>query len=177
MSDANIRVSVDTSEIDVALAKLDAALERANGVTGDVTAKTGGKDQSDWAAFWNRIEKDSVKANKAADVALQKTTEIKGLEQSAKRIVNMLPGLREAYQLQRSIKWLSTGNIVGIFGLVMMALNIYRAVSAMFEEQKKQQEEYQRAVMQLRELNATQYQRYEESQRMALESWKTKTIR
>ena len=42
MSDANIRVTVDTTEIDVALAKLDAALERANSVSGAVAAKPAG---------------------------------------------------------------------------------------------------------------------------------------
>lgn len=202
MSDANIRVSVDTSEIDVALAKLDAALERVNGVSGAVAAKPASAEQSDFSAFWTRIDAEAAEAKRKVDdtvtegeaklaVLKAKTVttkieatnllnneapKIKGLEQAAKRIASMLPGLREANTLQTNLKSLSAGNIVGVIGILMLVVSIYRQVVSMMEEQKRREEEYKRQVMQLRGFTTNQeFEAWQNSQRQAQEQWRSQS--
>ena len=168
LSDANIRVSVDTTEIDIALAKLDAALARVNDVSRAVAAKPALAVQSDFSAFWTRIDAEAVKVKQKVDdtvtegeaklamlkaktatakieadmVIAQKAPKIKGIEQAVNRIINMIPVLDEADRLRTNLKILSAGNITGIIGLLMLALTIYRQVVSMLEEQKRREEEY-----------------------------------
>lgn len=203
MSDANIRVSVDTSEIDVALAKLDAALERANGVSGDVTAKPASAEQSDFSAFWTRIDAEAAEAKQKVDdtvtegetkldalkakaeaakdetdtIAESEGAKIKGVKASATRIISMIPGLREAYQLQRNLKYLYSGNIVGIIGLVTLVLSVYQKIQSMLEEQRQREEDYRRTVMQTRNFATVQeFEQWKRQQEEALNMYKNQVM-
>ena len=202
MSDANIRVSVDTTEIDVALAKLDAALERVNSVSGAVAAKPALAEQSDFSAFWTRIDAEAAEVKQKVDdtvtegeaklallkaktatakieadmVIAQKAPKIKGIEQAVNRIINMIPVLDEADRLRTNLKILSAGNITGIIGILMLALTIYRQVVSMMEEQKRQQEEYRRQIMQLRGFTTIkEFEAWQNSQRQAQEQWRSQS--
>ena len=202
MSDANIRVSVDTTEIDIALAKLDAALARVNDVSRAVAAKPALAVQSDFSAFWTRIDAEAVKVKQKVDdtvtegeaklamlkaktatakieadmVIAQKAPKIKGIEQAVNRIINMIPVLDEADRLRTNLKILSAGNITGIIGLLMLALSIYRQVVSMLEEQKRREEEYRRQVMQLRGFaTIKEFEAWQNSQRQAQEQWRSQS--
>lgn len=102
---------------------------------------------------------------------------IKGLETSANRIIRMVPGLREASRLQRSLSLLQTGNIAGVLGVIMLAYSLYRQISAMMEEQKKQQMEYRRDVMEARGFTLTsEFDRWKEEQRQLSEQYRLTSI-
>ena len=76
-NEINVIPQIDTTEIDIALAKLDAALERVNDVSGAVAAKTATA----------KIE--------ATNLLNSEAPKIKDLEQATKRIASMIPGLRK----------------------------------------------------------------------------------
>ena len=177
---------MDDSEIDAAIAKLDEALAK----TAQLTEQTIEQEQiqiipysemqnlekpymnaPDFAAFYRNIDKEADAARLKADDVLSKSDEIKGLDSASSRIIRMIPGLREAQRIQRSLGALSEGSIMGGLGLLLVAYSIYRQISAMLEEQKKQAEEYRRMVMEARGFTLTsEFTRWQDDQRRAIEN-------
>lgn len=193
MSDEHIDISVETSEIDHAIARLDEALAKKEQLTGQVLpAAESTTTQAKRAvskqpvprldAFYSNAigdlgrQTEAVK-QQATNLLTNEAPKIKGLEQSAKRIASMLPGLREANRLQTNLKALSAGNIVGVIGILMLALSIYRQVASMMEEQKRQQEEYKRSVMEIRGFTTSaQFEAWQKQQRHLQEAYRSGII-
>jgi hypothetical protein len=84
------------------------------------------------------------------DVVASEGGEIKGLDSASSRVIRMIPGLREAQRIQRSLGALSAGSVMGVVGLLMVAYQIYKQVAAYLEEQKQLQIEYRQAIMEAR---------------------------
>ena len=105
------------------------------------------------------------------DVVESEGTEIKGLESASSRVIRMIPGLREAQRITRSIGTLSEGSVMGVVGLLMVAYSIYRQINAMLEEQKQQQADYQKAIIEIRGFTTVaQFTQYQDNQRRAIEN-------
>lgn len=190
MSDEHIDISVETSEIDHAIARLDEALAKKEQLTGQVLPQTEASTSVRSVAkqpvpklgvFYGGIgdlgrQTEAVK-QQATNLLTNEAPKIKGLEQSAKRIANMLPGLREANRLQTNLKTLSAGNIVGVIGILMLALSIYRQVASMMEEQQRQKEEYKREIMRAQNLTSqSQYQTWQTQQETALANYRNRPV-
>lgn len=195
MSDITIIPSIDTSEIDAAIAKLEGALEK----TGQLTSGTASPEQGefytipnsemeqlnqpymqtpDLGGFYDNLDRQAEAAKKKADDLIStEGEEIKGLESASSRVIRMIPGLREAQRLKNSLGQISAGNITGVIGLLMLAYSIYRQISAMLEEQKQQQADYQKAVMEVRGLTTSaQFTSWKEGQRQTFEGYRTNII-
>ena len=105
------------------------------------------------------------------------TDGIKGLESSTNMIIRMIPGLREANSLNRSLQMLQAGNVMGAMGVLLLAYSLYRQISAMIEEQKKQQTEYRRDVMEARGFALTsEFDRWQEDQRQLNDQYRLTSI-
>ncbi|MCL1977598.1 MAG: hypothetical protein FWG55_05825 [Candidatus Bathyarchaeota archaeon] len=138
-----IYVNVDDSELENALAMLNDAV----GMTNEVNMEA------------NNVQKQ------AEELLANTGTQIKGVEAAGHRIIRMIPGLREADRLQKSIGQLSTGNIMGALTITLLAYNIIMQVKRLYDEQKRQQEQYTREVMQSRGYTTQQeYQQWEKQQ-------------
>ena len=192
MSDINIVPSVDTSEIDAAIAKLEAALEKTGQLTGQTSSTSDvytipnsemeqatAKQNADFFTIPNSEMDDLTSkaetAKQTADAVLSKGDEIKGLDGAASRVIRMIPGLREAQRIQRSIGLLSEGSLMGGLGLLMVAYSIYRQISAYLEEQKQQQAEYQKAIMDIRGFTTSaQFKTWEDNQNRVSRNYLTK---
>lgn len=81
------------------------------------------------------------------DTALAKSGEICGLGLRLVVLCVCSRGYVEANRLKTSIGALSVGNLVSVVGILMLVLSIYRQVSAVLEDQKRQRLEYQRMDM------------------------------
>ena len=113
----------------------------------------------------------------ATNLLTNEAPKIQGLEQSAKRIANMLPGLREANRLQTNLKTLSAGNIAGVIGILMLALSIYQQINRIIEEQQRQKEEYKREIMRAQNLTSqSQYQTWQTQQETALANYRNRPV-
>lgn len=162
-----VTLNVDDSQVDAAIAKLDLALERSNRAFNQ-------------APLLKEPLHSTGKVQRLAHSALDgEGLKLSGLEQSAKRIVNMIPGLREAQRLNRSLGQLASGNIVGVVGVLMLALSVYRLIMSALEEQKRQQETFKREIMRAQNFSSNaQFQVWQVQQQVALESYRNRpTIR
>jgi hypothetical protein len=190
LPDEHIDISVEASEIDHAIARLDEALAKKEQLTGQVLPQAEASTSVRSVAkqpvpklgvFYGGIgdvgrQTENVK-QQATALLNNEGRQIKGLEQSTKRIFSMLPGLREADRLQTNLKTLSAGNIAGVIGILMLALSIYRQVASMMEEQKRQQEEYKRSVMEIRGFTTSaQFEAWQKQQRHLQEAYRSGII-
>lgn len=196
-ADENISVSIQDSEIDAAIQKLNVALTKKEQLTTAVNGSPQGySGERDSGVIINSlVEAESAKIDVAQKQLsdFQNTTDsvtskvktllagegrkIKGVETSANRIIRMIPGLREANRLRRSIRQLSVGNISGVVTILMLALSIYRQVASMMEEQKRQQEEYKRSVMEIRGFTTSaQFEAWQKQQRHLQEAYRSGII-
>ena len=204
MSDEVLSIDVNDAAVDASLAKLEQALALKEKLTGQPTQndpngiiinEASSKQrqtqldtfdqpqqkprqqtpkESDFSAFWSNLDKQADTANQKIDEAISKTPEIKGVESSANRIIRMIPGLREANRLYKDINMISSGNLLGVIGLLTVAISIYQQVAGMLEDQKRQQEQYQQEVMQLRGFTtASEFQNWQASQQQSMENWRT----
>lgn len=169
-ADENISVSIQDSEIDAAIQKLNAALTKkeqlTNAVNGSPQGYSGERDSgviinSSLEAEFAKIDVAQKKLSdfqNTTDSATSKVKtllagegrEIKGVETSANRIIRMIPGLREANRLRRSIGQLSDRNIVGAVGLFMLAIRIYRMIDQYYKKLEQEKQDYQRRIMEIR---------------------------
>ncbi len=169
-ADENISVSIQDSEIDAAIQKLNAALTKkeqlTNAVNGSPQGYSGERDSgviinSSLEAEFAKIDVAQKKLSdfqNTTDSATSKVKtllagegrEIKGVESAANRIIRMIPGLREANRLQRSIRQLSDRNIVGAVGLFMLAIQIYRMIDQYYKKLEQEKQDYQRRIMEIR---------------------------
>jgi hypothetical protein len=131
LSEENIPVliTVNDQEIEEALAKLN-------------QIKSGSMPQVS-------REVDSVQ-KQAANVIANEGVEIRGVEQAGKRVLRMLPGMREALSIQKSLGQLSAGNVMGALNMAFLAYNIVVQVKRLYDDMKRKQEEFEREVMSLR---------------------------
>jgi hypothetical protein len=235
MSDEQITISVDDSEIDAAIAKLDEALEKTAQLTGETPTETevpyiipsaemaevpeqpfiipyaemphiipaGEIEQYNEAtarlddleahsaeaeadvedtvvtgtAKLTDLEAEAENAKANVDEAIEEGAEIKGLDSASSRIIRMIPGLREAQRIQRSIGMLSEGSIMGGLSLLLVAYSIYRQISAMLAEQEQQRAEYRKMVMEARGFTLkAQFTQWQEDQRRTIEDYRNRVI-
>jgi hypothetical protein len=89
----------------------------------------------------------------------------------------MLPVLREADRLKRSIGQISEGNVVGVLSLLMLAYSIYRQISSYLEQQKREQLEYRQSIAEAQNLDTKeQVEAFIQKQRQAMEYWRSSYI-
>lgn len=185
MSDEHIDISVETSEIDHAIARLDEALAKKEQLTGQTIPQTEASTSVRSVAkqpvpklgvFYGGIgdlgrQTEAVK-QQATNLLTNEAPKIKGLEQSAKRIANMLPGLREANRLQTNLKTLSAGNIVGAVGLFMLAIQIYHKIDQYYKKLEQEKQDYQRQIMETSKFTtAAQFKDWETNQRQIIDNY------
>ena len=104
-------------------------------------------------------------------------TQIRGLESTSRRVIRMIPGLREAQRLTRSMELLSAGNLMGVAGLLMVSWSIYRQMSSMMDAQKQQDTDYRRMIMEARGFKqVSQYKSWQEDQNRLDRGYMTTTI-
>ena len=191
-ADENISVSIQDSEIDAAIQKLNAALTKkeqlTNAVNGSPQGYSGERDSG--VIINSSVEVESAKIDVAqkqlsdfqntTDSATSKVKtllagegrEIKGVETSANRIIRMIPGLREANRLRRSIGQLSAGNIVGAVGLFMLAIRIYRMIDQYYKKLEQEKQDYQRQIMEISKFTtAAQFKDWETNQRQIIDNY------
>ena len=191
-ADENISVSIQDSEIDAAIQKLNAALTKKEQLTTAVNGSPQGySGERDSGVIINSsVEVESAKIDVAqkklsdfqntTDSATSKVKtllagegrEIKGVETSANRIIRMIPGLREANRLRRSIGQLSAGNIVGAVGLFMLAIRIYRMIDQYYKKLEQEKQDYQRQIMETSKFTtAAQFKDWETNQRQIIDNY------
>lgn len=191
-ADENISVSIQDSEIDAAIQKLNAALTKKEQLTTAVNGSPQGySGERDSGVIINSsVEAESAKIDVAqkqlsdfqntTDSATSKVKtllagegrEIKGVETSANRIIRMIPGLREANRLRRSIRQLSAGNIVGAVGLFMLAIRIYRMIDQYYKKLEQEKQDYQRQIMETSKFTtAAQFKDWETNQRQIIDNY------
>ena len=191
-ADENISVSIQDSEIDAAIQKLNAALTKKEQLTTAVNGSPQGySGERDSGVIINSsVEVESAKIDVAqkklsdfqntTDSATSKVKtllagegrEIKGVETSANRIIRMIPGLREANRLRRSIRQLSAGNIVGAVGLFMLAIRIYRMIDQYYKKLEQEKQDYQRQIMETSKFTtAAQFKDWETNQRQIIDNY------
>jgi hypothetical protein len=215
-SDIPVTVTVDSSEIDAALAKLDAALERKNTLTLPISNEKqediyftspelldSPVESGGFNAFWGRLDMEIVDAKLRVDTTiaegqakldmlkLQANTtaaqtkavvavegpKIEGLERSSRRIIRMIPGLREADQLTRNMKLLSAGNIAGALGIALIAYQIYLQINRFLQEQERQKQEYRQTIMQVQNFTTKEeFYAWQRSQQQAFEAVRNRVI-
>ena len=123
------------------------------------------------------LSDQQVKAAAAALTVDDVSTEIKGLESASSRVIRMIPGLREAQRIHRSIGMVSEGSVMGVLGLLMVAYSIYRQISSMLEEQKQQQAEYKKTIMDVRGFTTSaQFTQWQENQSRLIEGYRLRII-
>ena len=198
MSDVNVAVSVSDESVDQTIAKIEGGLDKLSqlqsqmavlgpdalapavparrGSVGVAGAAVGvGAGVAGLSTAQAKVDKmnSDVSKTKSSIVDLvnfEKASDVKGLQSAAYRITRMIPGLREAHRLTIAMKNLSVGNLVGVVSLVLLVISIVRQVSAMLNEQKRQQEAYQQMVMEARGFTTlAQAQRFTDDQRRAVE--------
>mgnify|MGYP000377393312 CR=1 FL=1 len=165
MGDVDSTVAEGQEKLAELLNQVDAAKTQVDGVVRSSEADLEG------------ISARSVVAEAKVGAVLSEGSEIKGLESASSRIIRMLPGLREADRLKRSIGQISEGNVVGVLSLLMLAYSIYRQISSYLEQQKREQLEYQKAIMQTKNFTtAEQFQVWQADQNRAIRGFGTGII-
>jgi hypothetical protein len=189
-------VNIDDAALDAAIAKIDGALSKTSQLPTNQTATQNQTDfytipDSEMAAVRQRemdefytipnsemdaFTRKAEQAKKTADNLIKtEGAQIKGLESASGRIMRMIPGLREARRLQVGLENISAGNIVGVVGLLMLALTIYRQISQMQAEQKRQQEAYRQMIMQAQNFTSqTQFQAWQLQTQTALAGYRNR---
>lgn len=187
-ADENISISIDDAAIDNAIAKLNEALAKKEQLTGQPTQSNPGDviiNEAPTSGFnqpavkldksqrqLSDFSRQADSAAKKADSVLSMSGEIKGVESSANRIIRMIPGLREANRLQRSIRQLSAGNIVGAVGLFMLAIRIYRIIDQYYKKLEQEKQDYQRQIMEISKFTtAAQFKDWETNQRQIIDNY------
>lgn len=202
MSDENISVSVEDSEVDAAIAKLDGALEKfvllqqqmslvdstvlapaATGSVGVVGSAAGvGAGVAGLSTAQAKVDKlnvDAVKSTAAVEklADLGKRTDIKGMQSAVYRITRMIPGLREAHRLTIAMKNITLGNVVGLVSLFLLAISIINSVKSVLAAQERERAEYQRLIMNERGfVTQDRFLAWERSTKQAVESYRTREI-
>lgn len=196
-ADENISVSIQDSEIDAAIQKLNAALTKKEQLTTAVNGSPRGySGERDSGVIINSsVEAESAKIDVAqkqlsdfqntTDSATSKVKtllagegrEIKGVETSANRIIRMIPGLREANRLKRNVDLLSGGSVMGVLGILLLAYSLYQQINRIIEEQQRQKEEYKREIMRAQNLTSqSQYQTWQTQQETALANYRNRPV-
>jgi hypothetical protein len=201
LAEENIKITVSDEELDAAIAKLDEALEKTEHLeqipktevgTSEATAKL-----DDLEAHAAEVEANvddtmatgTVKLdNLEVETEVAKTSvddvatesegmDIKGLDSASHRIIRMIPGLREAQRIQRSLGALSEGSIMGVLGLLLVAYSIYKEISRMLAEQQQQADEYKKEIMEIRGFTmSAQFEKWQEDQRRIIEGYRSGII-
>lgn len=198
MSDVNVAVSVSDESVDQAIAKIEGGLDKLSqlqsqmavlgpdalaspavparrgsvGVAGAAAGVGAGvAGLSTAQAKVDKLKGDVAKTTADTEnlLSLGKSSNVKGLQSAVYRITRRLPGLREAHRLSIAMKNLSVGNLVGVVGLITLVISIANQISNYFEEQKRQQQEYQQQIMQVRGfLTSEEYQTWYTQNRQAV---------
>ncbi|MDR0797807.1 MAG: hypothetical protein LBE70_03715 [Nitrososphaerota archaeon] len=124
----------------------------------------------------NREALDSTKQAKVeADTFLSNEgEEIKDTDMVTKRVLRMLPGLREAQRLQKSMGQLEAGNIMGALNIALLAVAVLNQVMRLYEEQKRKQKQYEQDLMQAQGFaTRSEFKQYETQQKTALKQSRT----
>jgi chromosome segregation ATPase len=157
-------MQVDTSDATVKLDDLEAHAAEAKANVDDVVS------ESEQKLDGVNVNVEAAKTE-VDDVVALEGGEIKGLDSASSRVIRMIPGLREAQRIQRSIGLLTEGSIMGVVGLLLVAYQIYQKISAMLAEQQQLRDEYKKTVMEIRGFTTSaQFTAFQTGQRQAIEN-------
>jgi hypothetical protein len=141
---------------------------------------------SGFAPFWDMIEKQRVteiqrqtEAVKIAANTLIKTKgpELKGLNSLITQISSRIPGLREANQLASPLRRLTALDLSSVAGLLSVSFVLVQLVTQMMAEQKQQQEEIRKLVMDSQGFTKrSEFNSWQETQRRSLQDYRTGVI-
>lgn len=161
---------VDTSDATVKLDDLEAKTAEAKANVDDVVSES----EQKLDALKNDADATITETD---DMVASEGGEIKGLDSASSRVIRMIPGLREAQRIQRSIGLLSEGSIMGGLGLLLVAYSIYKQISSMLEQQQQQRDELQKAIMEIRGFTTSaQFLAWQEGQRQLIEGYRSGII-
>ena|GEM_PF-3060302 len=120
-------------------------------------------------------EVDSTQAQ-AQSLIANEGQEIKGLEAGGKRVLRMLPGMREALTIQKSLKQMSAMNVMGFVNIAFLAYNIAMQAKSLYDKWKREQEEFKREVMNLRGYETQEeFTQWQNEQKQGLNASRNKT--
>jgi hypothetical protein len=159
--------TIPNSEMDEVNARAAEAQANVDDVVSEGEAKIAG------------LEAETASAQTSVDTVAAESegTDIKGLDSASSRVIRMIPGLREAQRIYRGLGALSEGSLMGGLGLLLVAYSIYKQISAYLEEQKQQQAEYKKTIMELRGFTtSTEFTSWQTGQRQAIEGYRSGII-
>jgi hypothetical protein len=172
----NISISVDQSEIDAAIANIDASTTGKGVSTG--TARTRQpKFVSKYAPLPDEKWEDKDMLRMAARMQEQTQEigyEIKGLETAVHRVARMIPGVREIDRIYKNINRAQSGYaIMAGINFALIAARIIRMINQYFDQKKRQEQELEAAVREIRGLTShSGYSQYQYQQRAAVNSYR-----
>jgi len=126
--DANVKLGIDSSEIDAYLERYDAAMDGKN----PTELKQELKEVQEQA---DDINRETDKASKNLDAVERRYTRM------------MMPELQKADRIMRDIGKIQAGNMMGVMGLGALVLSLLQRVMALEEEKKRKEKEFQRTAM------------------------------
>jgi hypothetical protein len=165
---------VDTTEIDEAIAKLDAIggsrplspqvqaiynqeqfstipnseMDALSNQTLQSMQSTVGKEVQQANIAIAAVNTQALVTVKEVDTLTEVSKfKITGLETAANRLMRRVPGLHEVERLQKNILKFDIGNIGGIVSIVMIAYSLFMKLTSALAEQERIKAEFQTAVM------------------------------
>ena len=181
MVEETVQISVDSSEIDATVAKLEAALDKkgeVDEVKDSAEAAKGDVEEVTMSAAEANAEIEDVKrsAEEAKGAVDEVAAESEGTDMASRRLMTRLPGLREMYHYTRLLKMLFATD--PFIGAILLLFVLGGPPTNKIEDLKKTAKEYQKMVMEYRGLTTkSQFDTWQaEDQRRTSEAWRSGVI-
>ncbi|MDR0493404.1 MAG: hypothetical protein LBH74_07195 [Nitrososphaerota archaeon] len=205
--EVTIDVSVMQTEIDEAIEKLDALIEKLQGKNIDAQTSeldasveqsiAGGELKLDVALRSAKTQVDTTVTQgeqKLLDLAKRASvTEaslgnlsdesedfFRGFNWSVRRVTSMMPGIRDAYRQVQSLQRIRMMgfSVGGIVSIALMVYSLYNLVMRYIAEQERKEREYRELIMRTQGYtNRRQFDEFQKEQERAVSMWRSRTIR
>jgi uncharacterized coiled-coil protein SlyX len=205
--DVTIDVSVVQTEIDEAIEKLDALIEKLQGKnlelqTSEIDESVehsieGGELKLDVALRSAETKVDTTVAQGEKQLLdLEKRVSVteaslgnlsdesedffRGFNWSVRRVTSMMPGIRDAYRQVQSLQRirLMGFSVGGIVSLALMVYSLYNLVMRYIAEQERKEREYRELIMRTQGYtNRRQFDEFQREQERAVSMWRSRAIR
>jgi hypothetical protein len=195
------------TEIDEAIEKLDALIEKLQGKNIDAQTSeldasveqsiAGGELKLDVALRSAKTQVDTTVTQgeqKLLDLAKRASvTEaslgnlsdesedfFRGFNWSVRRVTSMMPGIRDAYRQVQSLQRIRMMgfSVGGIVSIALMVYSLYNLVMRYIAEQERKEREYRELIMRTQGYtNRRQFDEFQKEQERAVSMWRSRTIR
>jgi len=153
-ADANIKVGIDSSDIDVYLAKYNEAMN--------------GKDPTDLKHELTDVQK------RADDFIKNDVPEIEGADRLITSNLRRIPGIREAQRIARQLPNAVGGNVFSLFMVSILLVQLADMIKQMKEDQMRERDQFERTIAESRGYTSrSQVSAWEAQQKMGVEASRT----